>query len=250
MDQRQHYAGSGNAQLEGDPLVLPVILILASFIPALQYTPAGRPPAPVGGGGPAPVILQHSETTVDGVFTTTLPSHAAGGLTCISGSFTAGATTTPANTAAFTWTLFGSNTVANAGFDQKMWCASTSAFGSTDTIAVTTTATNGGIEVADVSVVTSLDATAGASNTGGFTTITTGNFAVTGTNDMVLEVSRGLGGGDLTSTGYTSLTAGCGGCTFWYDPYNLVAYRTFTTSPVIASAGAGTSWDILAVALK
>lgn len=198
--------------------------------------------------GPIPAILQFALSTVDGVYTATLPNHSAGGMVAVLGSFQLG-TPTIANTAGYTWTLAGSNTTANSGYTQYIWTAPKTVDASSDTVTVTNgAASHGGIVFADISNVSSVDATASASASG-FGTITTGPFAVTGPNDMVLSIGRLQGGGSV-GAGATSFTAGGTGGFWGVEAYDLAQYQQITGTPANAEMGANSAWDILAVALK
>lgn len=214
----------------------------------VQYLPLGPPHSPVGGGGPVPAILQTGLNTVSGTYVATLPNHASGGMSCVLAALQSGGTSpTIVNTASFSWGSPITNLTNDGGWLLYVWCAATSSFGSTDTVTVTSTAVGGGIIFTDISNVSSVDASQGASNAG-FGTITTGTFVVTGANDMVLAITVPHGGGVLGS-GFTSFTSGGSG--FWgNDAFTLGEYKQFTGTPVSANGGSASGWDILAVALK
>lgn len=198
--------------------------------------------------GPVPAILQFALSTTDGVYVATLPNHASGGMVAVIGSFQLG-TPTIANTAGYTWTLAGSNVTANSGYTQYIWTAPKTVDASSDTVTVTNVvASHGGIVFADISNVTAIDATASASASG-FGSITTGNFAVTGPNDMVLSIGRCNGGGSV-GAGATSFTVGGTGGFWGVEAYDLAQYQQITGSPANATMGANSAWDILAVTLK
>lgn len=201
--------------------------------------------------GPVPTLLQVGLSTTDGVFVASVPSHAAGGMTCVKGSFDIGLSSAISNTAGYTWTLEVTNSTADGNYDLQIWCSPKTAFGSTDTVTVTNVAFHGGIMIEDWSIVTSAAATGQQSDgSGSSVTITTGPITFSGADGVISVIGRPNGGGDLTSTGMTSQTSTCGGCSFWgFDAYNMGAYKLTSGSPVTANIGVGTFWDTAAVVL-
>jgi hypothetical protein len=228
---------------------LSVIVTLLLFIQGIGGNGGIGGKGGFGGGvisTPVPAILQSALSTTDGVFSATLPNHAAGGISCVLGEFTT-ASLSISNTAGYSWGTPASNLTASTGDSLYIWCATKSADASSDTVTVTSSAYHGGLVFVDISNVTSIDASQGASGSG-YSSITTGTFTVSGANDMVLSVSRTVGGGAVGS-GFTSLTST--GTSFWgNDDYSLAQYKQITGSPASATAGLGDPWDILAVALK
>ena len=217
-------------------------------------TASGYNPSPVASWSGTfvvlPSVLQSNFSTVDctgGTCTTTLPSHAAGGMTCLGVEFAnTTAPTAVSNTASFTWSAWVGTGATTA---HSVWisCATTLAYGTTDTFTVTFPAStyHGAVSVIDASNVSTVDAS--ATNTGSVSSVpTTGTFAVTGTNDLLFGVI-GASSPVTAGSGFTVLGSTSGD----WSTNRISEYQQITgASAVVTGSGASSLWNIVGVALK
>lgn len=199
---------------------------------------------------PAPAIKQSALSTTDGTYTATLPSHTAGGMTCVFAVLNTTTAPTIANTAGWSWGTPASYS-ADAGaitYSMWAWCTATLADSSSDTATVTSGASHGGIAFVDISDTSAIDSSAGT-GAATYSAITTGTITMTGTADLVCGMERNGGGGGTNPSGYTSLTAA--GTGYWgQDAYNAITCQALTGSSTSITMGAANGWDAFGVAIK
>lgn len=190
-------------------------------------------------GASTPSILQSGVNSADGVNTVSLPSHAAGGMTCVF-ALTDGAVTGISNTAGYAWTPF-----SDTGGNLYAWCSPTTTYSSTDTVTVAWSTYHMHLLFVDVSTVTTVDnsLTVDQSTYG---IPASGNLTISGTNDIAFSFVS-TSGGNVNPTGWTSLTA-TAGSSWNLDASYSVVYKTATTSPVSATYGAYVSISNMIVA--
>ena len=191
----------------------------------------------VGGFAQTAVVLQQAPSSGDGVFVATLPSHTAGGMSCVKYWDNGGTPPPdPTNTAGFVWT-------SPLGYanGKEIWCAPKTAYGSADTVTVASSAYHGQIIFADYSLVTASDGS--ATDTGNGTTPLV-SFAISGSNDIVIALCSTGNGDGVPGAGYTAFTGfGTG--------YFIAEYGTTSTGPAVATCTQGyASWSIYALALS
>jgi hypothetical protein len=197
-------------------------------------------------GAATPAILQSNVNSADGVMTVALPSHAAGGASCVF-SLSDIVVTAISNTAGFTWASYPDTTDTAGGY-MYTWCAPKSAYASTDTVTVTSSANHMHLLFVDVSIVTAVDNSL-IVDQGGYGIPASGNLTISGTNDLVFSFITTTGG-STNPAGWTSLTASAGSSWNNDSSYSVV-YKTATVSPVSATYGAYVSLsNLIVVALK
>jgi hypothetical protein len=201
---------------------------------------------------PIPVVLQVNASVANCTVTCTitLPSHAAGGLTCVGDVVQEPtAPTAISNTAGFTWSSF--HTQSNSvGFTVGWSCAPTLAFGSTDTVTVTNpTGTNhAALVVVDVGSLTNstVDLFQGAAGTS--SAASTGSMALSGPGDMVLFIAR-TNSAAVASVG-TCITCTFAGGNWGSGSFQLAAsVETNASTLTVGTTNTSTSWAVEAVAL-
>jgi hypothetical protein len=200
---------------------------------------------------PIPVVLQTNSSAANCTITCTitLPSHAAGGITCVGDVLNEGtAPTAISNTAGFTWSAWSTQT-NSLNFTVGWSCAPTLAFSSTDTVTVTNPTGNNhaALVIVDVGSLAdnSVDVAQGAAGTS--SAASTGAMTLTGPGDMVLFIVRN----NSTSVASTGTCITCGGSGNWgAGAFQLAAsLETSASTLTVGTTNSSTSWAIEAVAL-
>lgn len=202
-----------------------------------------------------PVVLQSAISASDGSFNASLPNHASGGLSCVLYWGTNNAAPSAiANTAGFVWTAQGTAyNAANIDAYLQAWCAPKLVYVSTDTVTVTSSGFSGCIAFLDISNVTTLDNPSppyGAAGAGGApSTVSTGNFTVTGTSDMLFGIGSQPSNTVTIGSGFTTIVNATAGCN---TKHVMMEYEVLSGTTANASMGVTTfnGWGILGVAIK